>query len=947
MSQSDNESDISDADPAAILDTIGNIDDLDAELFGPKKTTVPVKKDVKTPKTQTEKKKVSFHADINVSNGDDKNLGRSRQKATRSKDDDLDFDMDDPLAGLLSDEDEDMPSRDKAQSKPVEKKDSGADDWLFDDDDADDLLDDGGGKAKAKSNIEGRNENKGRLSVESLLRRPSTDELLKPTSKMTLDDFASKAAKTSPDKLATSPYTAIPSPATGGKQLKFDDEFGFGSYQPSVTPSTDNRKGRSRRQQSDSNNFFDFLNEDDGLKSPQQERVSSPVVAKQTPVSRRKISPTRPSTADVASPASLEVSSDGNQRVRPRSSETAQVTAASTQQKPVIYDTPIPTRSTSQSEKSGVDDVFQSKSSTPAFSIQPSRPRRNADFAFVNEAPVVPPTPTTRSMAINENIQQHYTTERTISTGEEARNQSLESQLGHSKALLHNVELAYKADLELTKTTYDSRIELLKSSFNDLKSRVDRELDSVRESYSSRILVLRNAMQTQVQADTSKECEHQEEIKRLRNLHLQALDECRVDGEKEVERLRQAHGKEMEAIKNSTYHARNIESMMSRVEEATDRLQQLSSKYESAHRAMTQQSESISLSNKQLISVVQNQLGQQQRSTSDAQIQMQQTASRLEGLVSEMNRKMEEQHYGMQLSHSNLQSAHTALQEERKQFMQQISLEREHLRKAHREMINIQNEIRQESRDDTTKLIRASDDLSSIAIRYEEAKITEAEQANRRNREHEDMMNQINAEKLELARKKAQLESSNERLNSQKLDLNSKLTQFNEEKQILQQIQHELEQREAETNAMSQKAIDSEADKERVYAEAKRIQEEQSKKLAEIHNDMKELANQRQLLAEERKALAQERSAGGPIFSTRLNSAVASPVGHVALASTSTTVTPIKQRLVIGHPGSPGQTNSPAGMVLWQHSAKKDQSFLEDEQFFLETLKNSPYNKKT
>ncbi|XP_077974189.1 uncharacterized protein LOC120347878 [Styela clava] len=293
---------------------------------------------------------------------------------------------------------------------------------------------------------------------------------------------------------------------------------------------------------------------------------------------------------------------------------------------------------------------------------------------------------------------------------------------------------------------------------------------------------------------------------------------------------------------------------------------------------------------------------------------MQQTASRLEGLVSEMNRKMEEQHYGMQLSHSNLQSAHTALQEERKQFMQQISLEREHLRKAHREMINIQNEIRQESRDDTTKLIRASDDLSSIAIRYEEAKITEAEQANRRNREHEDMMNQINAEKLELARKKAQLESSNERLNSQKLDLNNKPTQINEEKQILQQIQHELEQREAETNAMSQKAIDSEADKERVYAEAKRIQEEQSKKLAEIHNDMKELANQRQLLAEERKALAQERSAGGPIFSTSLNSAVASPVGHVA--STSTTVTPIKQRLVIGHPGSPGQANSPAGMVL-------------------------------
>lgn len=40
---------------------------------------------------------------------------------------------------------------------------------------------------------------------------------------------------------------------------------------------------------------------------------------------------------------------------------------------------------------------------------------------------------------------------------------------------------------------------------------------------------------------------------------------------------------------------------MMRVEDATGNLQQLSTKYESAYRAVTQQSESVALSNKQLV----------------------------------------------------------------------------------------------------------------------------------------------------------------------------------------------------------------------------------------------------------------------------------------------------------------------------------------------------------
>ena len=72
-------------------------------------------------------------------------------------------------------------------------------------------------------------------------------------------------------------------------------------------------------------------------------------------------------------------------------------------------------------------------------------------------------------------------------------------------------------------------------------------------------------------------------------------------------------------------------------------------------------------------------------------------------------------------------------------------------------MITMQSEIRQEAREDHGKLVRAADELSSISARFEEARIMEAEQMIRRNREHEETMGNVNSEKIELAKKRAQV----------------------------------------------------------------------------------------------------------------------------------------------------------------------------------------------
>nr|XP_018671199.1 fas-binding factor 1 homolog [Ciona intestinalis] len=97
MDESDQSSEMSDVDPQALIDSLKNIDDLDADLFsGSKAKTakkpekVPsVKSSLKQP-TLEKKKKVSFH------------------NSTELGKDDFGFDPDDPLGDLLPDDDDDF-----------------------------------------------------------------------------------------------------------------------------------------------------------------------------------------------------------------------------------------------------------------------------------------------------------------------------------------------------------------------------------------------------------------------------------------------------------------------------------------------------------------------------------------------------------------------------------------------------------------------------------------------------------------------------------------------------------------------------------------------------------------------------------------------------------------------------------------------------------------------
>uniref|UniRef100_H2Y870 Fas-binding factor 1 C-terminal domain-containing protein n=1 Tax=Ciona savignyi TaxID=51511 RepID=H2Y870_CIOSA len=184
----------------------------------------------------------------------------------------------------------------------------------------------------------------------------------------------------------------------------------------------------------------------------------------------------------------------------------------------------------------------------------------------------------------------------------EIRVQNLENQLEHARGLLHQVQLGHQADLDLAKQAYDGRVEILQHSLTDIRSRAERESRSVRESYAARLDAVRQQVREHAVEAASQDIVEQEEIKRLRALHLQALEETRRDHEDQVSRIKRCHLNEIEALKTSTVYVRNMDSMMEKVNDSTQQLQKLTAKYETAFHFMTQQSDNIAVSNKHLSS---------------------------------------------------------------------------------------------------------------------------------------------------------------------------------------------------------------------------------------------------------------------------------------------------------------------------------------------------------
>uniref|UniRef100_G3U246 Fas binding factor 1 n=1 Tax=Loxodonta africana TaxID=9785 RepID=G3U246_LOXAF len=156
--------------------------------------------------------------------------------------------------------------------------------------------------------------------------------------------------------------------------------------------------------------------------------------------------------------------------------------------------------------------------------------------------------------------------------------------------------------------------------------------------------------------------------------------------------------------------------------------------------------------------------------------------------------------------------------------------------------------------------------------------------------------------------------------------------------------------RAGEVEAMSKVASEKYEAGERALLEAHQVQSEHQARLRQGHppsqppfspggrgQEHLSLAQQRLQLDRELDRIQQDLPSGLVGLLSRLQGPAAPSLS--AVGTLATTSPPCSQPLA-----SLGPSHLHAKLVLLRHTAEQDRDFLENEQFFLETLKKAPYN---
>ena len=848
----------SDADPQLVVSTLKNIDDLDADLFDKSKKKPALSKTKRTTNTKTQKK-TGKTVSFKASDSDSYNDSFSKKKsAVSSKSDDLFGDDNDDILLTLGIEDE--TPKTTSFAKPESDQ-------------------------------------------------ASIDQLSSPTTSLQPKQQANavkKSQKYSFDKEGN---------LVTDKFLPASEDVSFGSYQPSYTSTRSRLRRIGTPLTKKEDPFVDLFDQDSAAPL---KNTSSTTEKEIEP----KLSPTKRSRnldflqlGDEIDLDALSLNTEKLPAVQPVQSKKKTLSTETKQEKEISAVSPV--------AEPAVSSIIQLP---PGNVIPPDVQTTNHSFIHSMQAnSTTDYTSTVQSLKLDEKLNDSKPSSNclqpTVHGSVMVPTDSFQANLiKQNDAVVRDLKVGFQTDLEMIKQAYQGRIQCLHATISDIQSRSEREIESIKESYKVRLEAVRSQVREQIQEVVKRDLAEQEEVKKLRSLHLTALEETRLDYEDRIRRIMDAHSKDMDNLKSSTIYVRNFDDMVQKVNDASQQMETLSAKYEASFNSVNQKWNEVASENKRFMALVQGRLDEIYQSNIEMQTNLKQTVSRLEGNLSEINQSLQEQKYQMQLQLNRLENAQVSVEKERRQLLQQVGKEREEAMKVHREAIELRQSHQQQMRVENEKLRQREDHLLHSHQVMENSQAAELKQAMDREKDRRRIENELAKERAAVTEKMERLASLEARLQTQQEELEQRQQLLdNQERQTAENIRNWKNETRIAEDRSSKKLEESIS----VLQKAKEVEESHKRRLNEIHLHENALATQRQLLAEDRKQMFQ-------------GSVNYEPVQYTSL-------TPKSKLLINKDFTSPINKISQANTALWAITAEKDHDFLEDEEIFLETLQNSPH----
>ncbi|MBN3299102.1 FBF1 factor, partial [Amia calva] len=413
--------------------------------------------------------------------------------------------------------------------------------------------------------------------------------------------------------------------------------------------------------------------------------------------------------------------------------------------------------------------------------------------------------------------------------------------------------------------------------------------------------------------------------------------------EEQLARLKRLKDEEVDAVTSATSQTRSLAGAIEQMEQFSWRLGELASRVESSHEHSTQGLEQGARQRDQQLRVLQDRLEQQQKDTEGERSRLQEVIARMEARLSEQQRQLEKERWRVSAEQAKAEASHRALEEERRTLTQNIAMEREELQRAKSALLEEQQAVMTRCAEERRRLAAEWAELHAQDKLRQERTERESSRALERDAHREGTIISLAQEQAELKLRGAELRLREEALVRAEEAQRKEREELQREKEQLSGAALRLRTRAEEVEAYSKLAAERYEEGDRALREARQVASEQQGRLSAIQQQRDALRQQEQHLHQQRVKLTDSRRQLQQL--TQALPLGATPVlAGFAPQFTSTQLLP---PLELPHaPPVPDTSSSElqARLALLRHTAEKDRDYLQDEQFFLETLKKAPYN---
>ncbi|XP_064423748.1 fas-binding factor 1 homolog [Latimeria chalumnae] len=522
----------------------------------------------------------------------------------------------------------------------------------------------------------------------------------------------------------------------------------------------------------------------------------------------------------------------------------------------------------------------------------------------------------------------------------------LELERNQFKTLLESLQQHHQEDIELIENTHRNRLKVIEESYQQREARLNAENQELAAQQVSRLQDMekeKSLLLAQYQRKlTAFEQEKAKEVERLQGLQRMSVLEMKKDHEEQLQRLKRLKDQEIDAVTSATSQTRSLNTVIEQMEAFSHKLNDLSYKVESTHQNTSQELEIGARQRDEQLRVLQDRLSRQQRDMEEERSRLQEVIIKMEIRLTEQGRLLEKERWRVTAEQSKVESLQRSLEEERRVMTKQLAMEREELERAKSALLEEQQTVMQQCAEERRKLAVEWAEFHTQQHLSKERTERDANRAFQIDAQREGTIMSLAKEQAELKIQARELKLKEDQIACEQETLERVRQELNLEKERVNAMALRVKQRAEEIESMSKLASQKYEEGERALLDAKQVESEHKSRLHAIHQQMERLRLQEQQLYKERLNLAQKRKYGDQLQKEFAVNRLTASSNHQTYTST------ILQNAV-----DVGSSDALAGSIaselsaqlaLLKHSAEKDRDFLEDEQFFLQTLKKAPYN---